>query len=37
MPELKNLVGQKFGTLVVVKISDVIKAGQRTWECHCAC
>ena len=33
----KNLVGQKFGRLTVIKESDQRKNNRITWECQCEC
>jgi hypothetical protein len=37
MSNVKNLVGQRFGRLVVIERFGVSTAGQATWSCGCDC
>lgn len=37
MPKLLDLKGQKFGSLFVLKKSNVIKNNNVMWECRCDC
>ena len=34
---IKNLVGQRFGKLVVIKPAGINKYGRQLWECQCDC
>lgn len=37
MPKIKDLTGQKFGKLTVIKQSEIRKNNKVTWECKCDC
>ena len=37
MPKKLNLIGERFGKLIVIKESEVRQYGLVTWECQCDC
>lgn len=37
MSKLNNLVGQRFGSLVVISRAGINKEGRATWKCECDC
>jgi len=37
MPPRKNLIGEQFGRLKVIKFSHINKRGNAIWECLCSC
>lgn len=37
MAKIKDVIGQKFGRLTVVKFTEISKDGHALWECYCDC
>lgn len=37
MPQVKDMTGQRFGLLTVVRLSGKDKRGEMIWECLCDC
>ena len=37
MSKPMNLIGQRFGRLLVVGLGNPTKSGQKTWLCNCTC
>lgn len=37
MPPRQNIIGQRFGRLVVMKFAFIAKSGSAVWHCRCDC